>query len=114
MNKANLVSSVAEKVNISKKDADNLVTQVCKVIEESPVVNDKVQLIGFDTFEIRERAERVGRNPQTKEMIAIPTTRVPVFKPGQALKDVVKEGFPLISSSRNRKNESLLCLGRDL
>lgn len=91
MNKAELVSAVAEKADISKKDAEKAVKAVFDVIEESLVQNEKVQLVGFGTFEVKERAERTGRNPQTKETIVIPAAKVPGFKAGKALKDAVQK-----------------------
>lgn len=89
MNKTDLVIAVAEKADMSKKDADKAVTQVFKVIEESLAANEKVQLVGFGTFEVKDRAERIGRNPQTKESITIPASKVPGFKAGKTLKDAV-------------------------
>jgi DNA-binding protein HU-beta len=90
LNKSDLVSAVAEKADMSKKDAEKAVTQVFKVIEESLASNEKVQLVGFGTFEVKERAERIGRNPRTKESITIPATKVPGFKAGKQLKDAVQ------------------------
>lgn len=91
MNKAELVSAVAEKADMSKKDAEKAVKAVFEVIEEALAQNEKVQLVGFGTFEVKERAERTGRNPQTKEAIVIPAARVPGFKAGKALKDAVQK-----------------------
>lgn len=91
MNKAELVSAVAEKADISKKDAEKAVKAVFEVIEESLAQSEKVQLVGFGTFEVKERAERTGRNPQTKEAIVIPAAKVPGFKAGKALKDAVQK-----------------------
>ncbi|MDR3541893.1 MAG: HU family DNA-binding protein [Desulfosporosinus sp.] len=90
MNKAELVSAVAEKADMSKKDAEKAVNAVFKVIEESLAQSEKVQLVGFGTFEVKDRAERTGRNPQTKETILIPAAKVPGFKAGKALKDAVQ------------------------
>jgi DNA-binding protein HU-beta len=89
LNKADLVSAVAEKADILKKDADKVVTEVFNVIEDSLAANEKVTLVGFGTFEVRERAERLGRNPQTKEIITIPASKAPVFKAGKGLKDAI-------------------------
>ncbi|MGB9660449.1 MAG: HU family DNA-binding protein [Moorellaceae bacterium] len=89
MNKAELVASVAEKAEITKKDAEKAVNALFAAIEEALAKGDKVQLVGFGTFEVRERAARVGRNPRTGEEIAIAATKVPIFKPGKALKDAV-------------------------
>ncbi len=91
MNKAELVSAVAEKADMSKKDAEKAVSAVFATIEESLAQNEKVQLVGFGTFEVKDRAERTGRNPQTKETIVIPAAKVPGFKAGKALKDAVQK-----------------------
>ena len=91
MNKAELVSAVAEKADMSKKDAEKAVKAVFEVIEESLAQSEKVQLVGFGTFEVKDRAERTGRNPQTKEAIVIPAAKVPGFKAGKALKDAVQK-----------------------
>ncbi|GEA14558.1 MAG: DNA-binding protein HU-beta [Moorella sp. (in: firmicutes)] len=89
MNKMDLVASVAEKTDLTKKEAEKVVSAVLASIEEALAQGDKVQLVGFGTFEIKERAARVGRNPRTGEEIEIAATRVPVFKPGKALKEAV-------------------------
>ena len=89
MNKVELIAAVAAKAGLSKKDADKAVAAVVSSIEEALVKGDKVQLIGFGTFEVRERAARVGRNPQTKEEIQIDASKQPVFKAGAALKKAV-------------------------
>ncbi|NPV26918.1 MAG: HU family DNA-binding protein [Firmicutes bacterium] len=89
MNKTELVSSVAEKTDITKKEAEKVVTAVFESIEEALGRGDKVQLVGFGTFEVRTREARKGRNPQTGEEIEIPATKVPAFKAGKALKDAV-------------------------
>ncbi|MGQ9557885.1 MAG: HU family DNA-binding protein [Desulfurispora sp.] len=89
MNKADLISQVAEKAEMTKKDAEKAVSAVLASIEEALVRGEKVQLVGFGTFEIRERAPRKGRNPQTGEEIDIAAARVPVFKPGKVLRDAV-------------------------
>ena len=91
MNKAELVSAVAEKADMSKKDAEKAVKAVFEVIEQSLAQSEKVQLVGFGTFEVKDRAERTGRNPQTKETILIPAAKVPGFKAGKALKDAVQK-----------------------
>ena len=90
MNKAELVSAVAEKADMSKKDAEKAVSAVFATIELSLAQSEKVQLVGFGTFEVKDRAERTGRNPQTKETILIPAAKVPGFKAGKALKDAVQ------------------------
>ena len=89
MNKSELIAEVATKAEITKKDADAAVTAVIDVITESLKQGEKVQLVGFGAFEVKARAERVGRNPQTKETITIPASKTPVFKAGKALKDAV-------------------------
>lgn len=91
MNKADLVAAVAEKSDMSKKDAEKAVNAVFASIEEALTKNEKVQLVGFGTFEVKDRAERTGRNPQTKETIVIPASKVPGFKAGKALKDAVQQ-----------------------
>ena len=89
MNKTDLVTAVAEKTELAKKDIEKAVSAVFASIEEALAKGDKVQLVGFGTFEVRNRAERTGRNPQTKEQIVIPASKVPTFKAGKALKDAV-------------------------
>jgi DNA-binding protein HU-beta len=91
LNKAELVAAVAEKTDMSKKDAEKAVNAVFASIEEALAKNEKVQLVGFGTFEVKDRAERTGRNPQTKETILIPASKVPGFKAGKALKDAVQQ-----------------------
>ena len=89
MNKAELVAAVAEKTALSKKDSEKAVNAAFETITAALVGGDKVQLVGFGAFEVKERNARIGRNPKTKEEIQIPASRVPVFKAGKALKDVV-------------------------
>ena len=89
MNKAELVAAVAEKTALSKKDSEKAVNAAFEAITAALVGGDKVQLVGFGTFEVKERNARVGRNPKTKEEIQIPASRVPAFKAGKALKDAV-------------------------
>ncbi|MGM0688750.1 MAG: HU family DNA-binding protein [Bacillota bacterium] len=90
MNKSELVDLVAEKAEITKKDSAKAVEAVLDSITEGLVRGDKVQLVGFGTFEIRSRKEREGRNPATGEKIKIKALNVPAFKPGKALKEKVK------------------------
>jgi DNA-binding protein HU-beta len=90
LNKSELVAAVAEKADISKKDAEKAVNAVLGAIEEALANNEKVQLVGFGTFEVKNRAERFGLNPRTKEKITIPASRIPGFKAGKALKDAVQ------------------------
>lgn len=89
MNKTELVASVAEKAGLTKKDSEKAVNAVLTTVTESLKNGDKVQLVGFGTFEVRERKARKAKNPQTKEDIMIPATKVPAFKAGKGLKDVV-------------------------
>ena len=90
MNKTELVAAVAEKTGMSKKDSEKAVNAAFDTITEALAAGDKVQLVGFGAFEVKERGARIGRNPKTKETIEIPATRVPAFKAGKALKDAVK------------------------
>jgi len=90
VNKAELVAAVAERSELTKKDAEKAVNAIVSVITDALANNEKVQLVGFGTFEVRERAERKGRNPQTREEIVIPASKAPVFKAGKALKDAVQ------------------------
>lgn len=91
MNKAELITSVAEMTGLSKKDSEKSVNAVFECIKESLKAGDKVTLAGFGTFDIKERAERMCKNPRTGESVLSPASRVPVFKAGKALKDVVSE-----------------------
>ncbi|MDP5273792.1 HU family DNA-binding protein [Chengkuizengella axinellae] len=87
MNKSELVTKVAETAELQKKDASKAVDAVFQVISEALQSGDKVQLVGFGNFEVRERSARKGRNPQTGEEIDIAASKVPAFKPGKALKE---------------------------
>ena len=89
MNKTELIAAVAEQAEMSKKDAEAAVTATIDVISEALRKGEKVQLVGFGSFEVKTRAERMGRNPQTKEPIPIPASKAPVFKAGKPLKDAV-------------------------
>lgn len=89
MNKAELINAVAERSGLSKRDSELAVSAAIDVITDCLSQGDKVQLVGFGAFEVRERAQRKGRNPKTKEEIDIPASKVPVFKPGKMLKDIV-------------------------
>lgn len=89
MNKAELISVVAEKNGISKKDAEKAVESVFETITETLAAGEKVQLVGFGSFETKVRGEHIGRNPSTKEPMTIPATRVATFKAGKVLKDAV-------------------------
>jgi len=89
VNKSELVANVADKSGLGKKEAEKAVLAVFETIAGALKEGDKVQVIGFGTFEVKERAERKGRNPRTKEEITIPASKNPVFKAGKALKDSV-------------------------
>ena len=89
MNKTELVAKVAEKADMTKKDAEKAINAVFSSIEEALINSDKVQVIGFGTFEVREREERKGRNPKSGAEITIPASKSPAFKAGKGLKDAV-------------------------
>jgi len=92
VNKAELVAKMAEKSNLTKKDAEAALNAFMKTVEEALISNDKVQLVGFGTFEVRERAARTGRNPRNPEQeIEIPASKAPVFKAGKGLKEIVNK-----------------------
>jgi DNA-binding protein HU-beta len=90
MNKTELIAKVAETTELTKKDATKAVDAVLDAIAEALKNGEKVQLIGFGNFEVRERAARKGLNPQTGEEIEIASSKVPAFKPGKQLKDSIK------------------------
>ena len=90
MTKAELITAVAEKTDLTKKDSEKAVSAVFEAITETLKKGDKVSLVGFGTFEVKERAARSGINPRTKEPITIAASKSPVFKAGKALKDAVK------------------------
>lgn len=90
MNKTELIAAVADKAGLSKKDADAAVSAVFGAVTDALAKNDKVQLVGFGTFEVRARAAKQGRNPKTGAAMTIPASKVPAFKAGKALKDSVK------------------------
>ena len=91
MNKAELVAAMAAKTGETKKSAEEFISAFFEVVTSELKKGEKVQVVGFGTFEIRERAARKGRNPQTKEEIRIPASKAPVFKAGKALKVAVNE-----------------------
>ena len=91
MNKAELVSAIAEKTNTTKKSTEESLDALVEVITNTLAKGDKVQLLGFGSFEVRKRAARKGRNPQTREEIKIPASKAPAFKAGKALKDAVNK-----------------------
>ena len=89
MNKTELIAEIAGKTGLSKKDAEKALAAVVETITETITKGDKVQLVGFGSFELKCRDARMGRNPKTKEAIEIPASRTPVFKAGKAFKDAV-------------------------
>ena len=89
MNKSELITAIAEHANLSKVDAGRALDSLIKTLETTLKAGDSVALIGFGTFEVKERAERSGRNPQTGEVITIAASKVPSFKAGKSLKDAV-------------------------
>ena len=91
MNKSDLIAAIAAKTGETKKSAEASVNAFVDVVTASLVKGEKVQLVGFGSFEVRKRAARKGRNPQTKEPIKIPASKAPVFKAGKALKDLVNK-----------------------
>ena len=91
MNKAELIAAIAAKTGDTKKAAEASLNAFVEAVTESLVKGDKVQLVGFGSFEVRKRAARKGRNPQTKEEIKIPASKAPVFKAGKALKELVNK-----------------------
>ncbi|MGN1012620.1 MAG: HU family DNA-binding protein [Clostridia bacterium] len=91
MNKAELIAKIAEESKLTKKAAETALDAFVTSVEEALKNGEKVQLVGFGTFEVRERAARKGRNPQTKAEIKIPASKAPVFKAGKALKELVNK-----------------------
>ena len=91
MTKADLITVVAQKTNLSKKDSDKAVAAVLDAITETLAAGEKVSLVGFGTFEVKERAAREGINPRTNEKIVIPASKLPSFKAGKALKEEVSK-----------------------
>ena len=91
MNKAELINAVAASADVSKKDTEAVITAMLDTITDALKEGDKVQLVGFGSFEVKKRAARIGRNPRTKEEIEIPATVLPVFKAGTLLKDTVSK-----------------------
>lgn len=90
INKTELVDAVSTKSELTKQDSKKAVDALFETISNTLAKEEKVQLVGFGTFEIRERAERTGRNPQTGEEMTIPASKSPAFKPGKELKEAVK------------------------
>ncbi|BDR60589.1 HU family DNA-binding protein [Lactobacillus xylocopicola] len=90
INKSELTKEVSAKTELKQKDAEKVIDALIESIKEDLAKGEKVQIIGFGSFEVRSRAARKGRNPQTGKTLTIPATKVPAFKPGKALKDAVK------------------------
>jgi DNA-binding protein HU-beta len=90
MNKTEFIGSLATKAEITKKDAELFLSAFISTVEDTLISGDSVKLVGFGNFEVRKRASRKGRNPQTKEEIIIPESKAPVFKAGKSLKELVK------------------------
>ena len=89
MNKAELINAVAAAADVSTTDAEAVIFATVDAITQALSEGERVQLVGFGSFEVKKRAARTGRNPKTKEAIEIPASKVPVFKPGKALKDTI-------------------------
>ena len=101
MNKTELVAAIAEKAGLSKKDAEGAVKAFTDTVAEQLKAGEKIQLVGFGTFEVAERAARTGKNPQTGEAIKIPASKAPKFKAGKVLKDVVNT--PAAPAKKSKK-----------
>ena len=93
MNKAELINAVAEAADVSKKDAEAVITASVEAITAALQEGEKVQLVGFGSFEVKKRAERTGLNPKTLETIAIPASKAPTFKPSMALRDLIGKEY---------------------
>ena len=89
MNKAELINAAAEKSGLSKKDTEAVVNAAIEAVTAALAEEEKIQLVGFGSFDVKKRSARVGRNPKTKQSITIPASKIPVFKAGKALKDAV-------------------------
>jgi len=106
MNKSDLVAVVAEKLGATKRDAEASLNAVVEAITESLVKGEKIQLVGFGSFEVRKRAARKATNPRTKEEIKVPASKSPVFKAGKALKDAVNKAIASVG-----KEGAVIALG---
>ena len=91
MNKTELIAAIADQAELSKKDSEKALKAFIDVVTEELKKGEKIQLVGFGTFEVSERAERTGRNPQTGKEMVIPASKAPKFKAGKALKDAINE-----------------------
>jgi DNA-binding protein HU-beta len=89
MNKTDLVSKIAAGSGLSKKDSEKALESAIDSITDALAAGEKVQIVGFGIFDVKQRAPRIGRNPKTKEAINIPATKVPQFKPGKALREII-------------------------
>lgn len=92
MNKSELISSISEKSGLTKKDSEKALAAFIETVSTELQAGSKIQLVGFGTFEVAERAARVGKNPQTGKELKIPASKAPKFKPGKALKELVNSG----------------------
>ena len=90
MNKTELIAALADKAGMQKRDAEKALNAFVDVVTESLLNGDKVQMVGFGSFEVKERAERTARNPRTGEVLTVPASKAPIFKAGKALKEAVK------------------------
>lgn len=102
MNKAELIATMADKTELSKKDAEKALNAFIDTVTDELKNGDRIQLIGFGTFEVSERAERTGRNPQSGKEMVIPASKVPKFKAGKALKDAIAQKYLLIKNSESK------------
>jgi DNA-binding protein HU-beta len=89
MNKTDLISKIAETSGLSKKDSEKALEATLDSVTRALSAGDKVQIVGFGIFDVKQRAPRIGRNPKTKEAINIPETKIPQFKPGKALREII-------------------------
>lgn len=103
MNKQELIDAMASESGLSKKDTETALNAFVTTVQGAVKSNDKVTLVGFGTFELRSRAERKGRNPQTQEEITIPATKAPAFKAGKLFKDTVNETKTPAKSNSKKK-----------
>ncbi len=91
MNKTELIAALADKANLNKRDAEKALNAFTDVVTETLIKGDKVQLVGFGSFEVKDRAARTARNPRTGDELTVPASKAPVFKAGKALKEAVKK-----------------------
>ena len=105
MNKTELTALIAEKTGLSRKQAAEALDAAVEAIQDTVAAGEKISLIGFGTFEKKDRPERMGRNPRTGEAVTIPASAVPAFKPGKAFKDKVKSFKPKKKRGKKKKAE---------